>query len=119
MDYFKEAARKIYEDAKKEKRLTEGCSLEDLKQLALRHEGVIQTQTGSLAADSEPMSRSAPHTLNSVDHPFGEREEALAAQAVKILGGERIVSLDTVVGDGRDGVTARFIIPVQYAKAPR
>ncbi len=115
MNYFKEAAQKIHADAKKEKRLTEGCSLEDLKQLSLRHEGVIQTQTGSLAADSEPMSRSAPHTLNSVDHSFGEREEALAAQAVKVLGGERIISLDTVVGDGRNGVTARFIIPVQYA----
>ena len=115
MNYFLKAAIRIYLDAKKEKRLSEGLSLEDLKQLALRHEGVIQTQSGSLAADSEPMSRSAPHTRNNIDHPFGEKEEALAAQAIEVLGREKILSLDTVVGDGRDGVTARFIIPVQYA----
>ena len=62
------------------------------------------------------MSRSAPHTRNSVDHPFGEKEEALARQAVEVLGKERVLSLDTMVGDGRDGVTARFIMPVQYSQ---
>jgi phosphoenolpyruvate carboxykinase (ATP) len=115
MNYFEAAAQRIYREAKADGRLTEGSSLEDLKQLALRHEGVIQTQMGSLAADSEPMSRSAPHTRNSVDHPFGEPEEALAEQAVAMLGREKIVSIDTMVGDGREGITARFIIPVQYA----
>jgi len=116
MNIFKTAAQQIYLSAKKEGRLIEGRSLEELKQLALRHEGVIQTQVGSVAADSEPMSRSAPHTRNSVDHPFGEKEEALARQAVEVLGKERVLSLDTMVGDGRDGVTARFIMPVQYSQ---
>ncbi|MFB3925016.1 MAG: phosphoenolpyruvate carboxykinase [Syntrophales bacterium] len=115
MNSFKQAAQKIYQQAKQERRLIEGCSLSEIKELALRHEGVIQTQIGSIAADSEPMSRSAPHTLNSIDHPFGEKEEALAMKAVEILGREKIVSLDTMVGDGRDGVTARFIVPQQYA----
>ena len=116
MNTFKQAAVKIYNDAKKEKRLIEGRSLEELKQIALRQEGVIQTQFGSVAADSEPMSRSAPHTRNSIDHPFGEAEEKLAQQAVECLARERIISLDTIIGDGRDGVTARFIIPEQYAQ---
>ena len=116
MNIFKTAAQQIYLSAKKEGRLIEGRSLEEIKQFALRHEGVIQTQSGSVAADSEPMSRSAPHTRNSVDHPFGEKEEALARQAVEVLGKERVLSLDTIVGDGRDGVTARFMMPVQYSQ---
>lgn len=116
MHSFKRAAEQIYHTAKKEGRLIEGRSLEELKQLALRQEGVIQTQTGSVAADSEPMSRSAPHTRNSVDHPFAEEEEALAQKAIQVLNRDKIISVDTIVGDGRDGVTARFIIPEQYAQ---
>ncbi|MCK9196448.1 MAG: phosphoenolpyruvate carboxykinase [Syntrophales bacterium] len=116
MDAFNRAARQIYAEALQSNRLIKGRSLEELKQIALRQEGVIQTQFGSVAADSEPMSRSAPHTRNSVDHPFGEAEEALAQQVVAVLGGERIIALDTIIGDGRDGVTARFLIPEQYAQ---
>jgi phosphoenolpyruvate carboxykinase (ATP) len=116
MNTFKRAAEKIYHDAKTEKRLIEGRTLEELKRIALRHEGVIQTQAGSVAADSEPMNRCAPHTFNNIDHPFGEPEERLAKQAVERLSKEKVVCLDTMVGDGRDGVTARFIMPEQYAQ---
>lgn len=116
MNSFKLAAEQIYQKAKAEGRLIDGRSLEELKQLALRQEGVIQTQIGSVAADSEPMSRSAPHTRNSVDHQFGEEEEALARKAIEVLSKDRVISLDTIVGDGRDGVTARFIVPEQYAQ---
>ena len=115
-NYFKRAALKIYQDAKREGRLIEGYTLDQLKDLALRQEGVIQTQIGSVAADSEPMSRSAPHTRNSVDHPFGEDEEQLALEAVEYLGREKVVCLDTIVGDGREGVTARFLMPESYAQ---
>ncbi|MBW1719120.1 MAG: phosphoenolpyruvate carboxykinase, partial [Deltaproteobacteria bacterium] len=114
--YFKKAAIKIYEDAKKEGRLIEGLTLDKFKELAVRQDGVIQTQIGSVAADSEPMSRSAPHTTNNIDHPFGEEEEELALEAVEYLSREQIISLDTIVGDGRDGVTVRFIIPEVYAQ---
>ena len=116
MNFFKLAAKQIYDEAKGDGRLFEGLSLEELKQLSLRQEGVIQTQIGSIAADSEPMSRSAPYTRNSVDHEFGEEEEALANQAVEILGKERVISLDTVVSDSQEGVTTRFIIPEKYAQ---
>ena len=116
MNFFKAAAVKIYEQARREKRLIEGCTLEEIKRLAVRQDGVIQTQMGSVAADSEPMNRSAPHTRNSIDHPFGEPEERLAAQAVDVLSRERVISLDTIIGDGRDGVTARFLIPEPYAQ---
>jgi len=114
MKHFKSAARQIYDDAGKDGRLIEGLTLEELKQLSLGQEGVIQTQIGSIAADSEPMSRSAPHTKNSIDHEFGEEEEALAREAVEVLSKERIVSLDTLVADGKDGITTRFIIQEKY-----
>lgn len=116
MNIFKTAAKRIYQEARRDHRLIEGRSLEELKLIALRQDGVIQTQLGSVAADSEPMNRSAPHTRNSADHPFGEAEERLAQQAVEVLGGERIISLDTIVGDGLDGVTVRFLIPEAYAQ---
>ncbi|NIA08236.1 MAG: phosphoenolpyruvate carboxykinase [Nitrospiraceae bacterium] len=115
-NYFKQAAIKIYKDAKKEGRLIEGLTLDKFKELAMRQEGVIQTQIGSVAADSEPMSRAAPHTTNNIDHPFGEEEEQLALEAVEYLSREQIISLDTIVGDGRDGITARFLIPEPYAQ---
>ncbi|OPY16941.1 MAG: Phosphoenolpyruvate carboxykinase (ATP) [Syntrophus sp. PtaU1.Bin005] len=116
MNIFKAAANQLYETARKEGRLIEGRSLDELKEIALRQEGVIQTQIGSVAADSEPMSRSAPHTRNSVDHPFGEEEAQLAAEMLELLKKETIISLDTFIGDGRDGVSARFLIPEQYAQ---
>jgi len=116
MNIFKSAARQIYEEARRDKRLIEGRSREELKRTALRQDGVVQTQLGSVAADSEPMNRSAPHTRNSVDYPFGEPEEALARQAVDVLGAERVICLDTIVGDGADGVTVRFLLPETYAQ---
>ncbi|HOK06150.1 MAG TPA: phosphoenolpyruvate carboxykinase [Syntrophales bacterium] len=116
MNIFKQAALRIYDEARHQGRLVTGGGLAELKELALSQEGVIQTQLGSVAADSEPMSRSAPHTKNSVDSPFGPEEEALAHQAVEVLGRERIIALDTIIGDGTEGVTARFLIPEQYAQ---
>jgi len=115
-NYFKQAAIKIYRDAKKDGRLIEGLTLDKFKELAVRQEGVIQTQIGSVAADSEPMSRAAPHTTNNIDHPFGEEEEQLALEAVEYLSREHVISLDTIVGDGRDGITARFLIPEVYSQ---
>lgn len=115
-NYFKKAAEQIYCEAKNEGRLIEAKTLEALKEIALRQEGVIQTNLGSVAADSEPMSRSAPHTKNSVDHSFGEVEAQLAAQAVICMNDERVISIDTIIGDGRDGVTARFLMPEQFSQ---
>ncbi|MDQ5987147.1 MAG: Phosphoenolpyruvate carboxykinase (ATP) [Syntrophus sp. SKADARSKE-3] len=116
MHTFKKAASRIFEEARTTGRLITGSSLDDLKRLAVNQEGVIQSQLGSIAADSEPMNRSAPHTKNSADHPFGEAEEALARQAMEIMANKRIIALDTLIGDGVDGVTARFLIPEQYAQ---
>jgi len=112
---FKEAAVKIYNDAKRSGRLIENLGLDQAKAIALTQDGVIETQLGSVAANSEPMSRAAPHTKNSVDSPFGEEEELLAQQAVQALSSEKLISLDVMVGDGKDGASARFLIPLEHA----
>lgn len=114
MKEFIEAPKKIYANAKAEKRLIEGSTLEQLKEIAVRN-GAAEMKTGALAADSEPMSRCAPKTKNSIDSYFGKEEEELAYQAINALSKGKIVSVDAIVGDGRDGVTARFMMPEQYA----
>ncbi|MGV8081297.1 MAG: phosphoenolpyruvate carboxykinase [Syntrophales bacterium] len=116
MNIFTKAAKRIMEEARRDGRLLEGRSLSEIKDIATRQEGVIRTSYGSLASDSEPMNRSAPHTKNSVDDAFGEEEEILAEQAVSCLREERIVSLDVFVGDGRDGVSCRFLVPEPFAQ---
>ncbi len=115
MNFFKTSAQRIYELAGGENRLIEGLSLKELKQLSLENREVAHTKFGSIAADSEPMNRSAPHTKNSEDNPFGPEEQRLADKAVEYLGREKIISLDTIVGDGKEGISARFIIPKQHA----
>lgn len=116
MHSFIEAARRIYQEAREGGRLREGLSLEQIKALALRQEGVVRTQFGSLAADTEPMNRSAPHTKNSIDDQFGEEEDKLAHQAVEVMGNENLVSLDALVGDGKDGITVRLMMPEKYCQ---
>jgi phosphoenolpyruvate carboxykinase (ATP) len=111
---FIEAPRTIYAEAKAEQRLIEGLALAELKALAAKQNGVLETQMRSLAVDSEPMSRSAPKTRNSVDHEFGEEELRLARQAVEASRGYTVVSVDAVVGEA-SGVTVRFLVPEKYA----
>ena len=112
---FKEAALKIYNEAKQNGRLIENFDLGQAKALALTQDGIIETQLGSIAATSEPMSRAAQHTKNSIDDSFGEEEEALAAKAVQMMSTEKVLSLDVMVGDGADGVSARFLMPLAHA----
>jgi len=116
MNTFKKAARQVFEEARRDGRLLEGLSLTEIKDIATRQEDVIRTSFGSLASDSEPMNRAAPHTKNSVDDAFGDEEDALAEQAVSCLRKERIVSLDVFVGDGRDGVSCRFLVPEPFTQ---
>ncbi len=112
---FKEASLKIYNQAKQNGRLIENFDLGQAKALALTQDGIIETQLGSIAATSEPMSRAAQHTKNSVDQVFGEEEEALAAKAVQMMSSEKVLSLDVMVGDGKDGVSTRFLMPLAHA----
>ena len=116
MKEFIQAPKQIYQKAKKQGRLIEGKSLKELKEIASKQNNVILTQMGSISADSEPMSRSAPKTKNSIDDKFGEEERKLANLAEKTLCQERIISLDVPVGESSKGISARFIIPEKYAQ---
>jgi phosphoenolpyruvate carboxykinase (ATP) len=112
---FKEASIRIYEEAKRNGRLIENFDLNQAKALALTQDGIIETQLGSIAANSEPTSRAAVHTKNSVDEAFGEAEEELAAKAIQMMSSDKLLSLDVMVGDGADGVSARFLMPLAHA----
>ena len=39
------------------------------------------------------MSRSAPHTTNNIDHPFGEEEEHLALESIEYMSREKVISV--------------------------
>jgi phosphoenolpyruvate carboxykinase (ATP) len=116
MKEFIEAPKKIYLKAKREKRIIEGGSLSELKEIALKQEGVILTKYGSLSAYSEPQSRVALKTKNSVDHPFKEEEKKLAYLADKYLEKEKIIVIDSLVGNPLNGVSVRFLIPEKFAQ---
>ncbi len=114
MREFIEAPGRIYEEARVDGRLIDGKSFNKLKKIALDQEGVVETQFGSLAVDSEPMSRAAPKTKNNLDYEFGDEERQLALQAVDVLRECRVVCLDAPVGEN-SGVTVRFLLPEKYA----
>ena len=85
------------------------------KALALEEPGVRQTRYGSIYSESEPMSRAAKRTKNNIDSNFGREEHELLEQAKRDLANEELMSIDVVVGDGAEGITARLIVPRQFA----
>ncbi|NLE39670.1 MAG: phosphoenolpyruvate carboxykinase (ATP) [Pirellulaceae bacterium] len=88
---------------------------DQLRALAMEEPGVVVTKYGSIACESEPMSRAAMFTRNNIDTPFGDEEAKLIALAVACLGKEVLVAVDVIVADGSEGVTARLILPKRFA----
>jgi phosphoenolpyruvate carboxykinase (ATP) len=62
------------------------------------------------------MSRAAKRTKNNIDSSFGREEHELLEQAKRALADKEIISIDVVVGDGAEGITARLIVPRQFAQ---
>jgi phosphoenolpyruvate carboxykinase (ATP) len=114
-ELFQETADALFEAARREGRLLHNLPDDELRAMALAEPEVRETTYGSLVVESEPMSRAAMFTQNNVDTPFGEPERKLLADAERRLAGETIVSIDVEVGDGSEGVTARLIVPRQFA----
>ena len=112
---FQQAASAIVETARQNRRLTRNPDVACLKALALEEPEVQQTKYGSIFADSEPMSRAAKRTKNNIDTRFGREEHDLLEQAKRALANERLISIDVVVGDGAEGITARLVIPHRFA----
>ena len=98
LEQFVQAADRVRKKAIDENRLTDNPSAAELRLLLEKEPGARKTIYGNFVAESEPTSRSAMFTKNSVDHPFGEEELKLLAQCERALEKERLISIDSVVG---------------------
>jgi phosphoenolpyruvate carboxykinase (ATP) len=115
LEQFVITANRIWQKAREEKRLTHDPSDGELRKLVEKQPGVKKTMYGNFVAQSEPTSRSAMFTKNSVDHNFGEDELRLLAQCEEDLGKERVISIDRIVGNENSNTTVRLIVPEQFA----
>ncbi len=115
LEQFIQTADRVREKAMEEGRLTDNPSATELRQLVAKEPGVRQTIYGNFVAESEPTSRSAMFTKNSVDHPFGDEELKLLAQCEQALGKERLLSVDSIVGNENSNTTVRLIVPERFA----
>ncbi|MCW4030992.1 MAG: phosphoenolpyruvate carboxykinase (ATP) [Candidatus Bathyarchaeota archaeon] len=88
---------------------------EKVKLLVENESEVKKTIYGNFVAESEPTSRAAMFTQNSVDYPFGEAELQLLAQCEKALAKEKLISIDRIVGNVSSKTIARLIVPTRFA----
>jgi phosphoenolpyruvate carboxykinase (ATP) len=114
LELFYETANRIRDKALAENRLTENPSDKELRYILEREPGIRKTVYGNFVAESEPTSRSAMFTKNSVDHSFGEPEMRFLSQCEASLAKERLISVDCVVGSGDTNTTVRLIVPERF-----
>jgi len=115
LEQFAQTANRIREKAIAENRLIDNPSNETLRRLLEKEPGVRKTIYGNFVAESEPTSRSAMFTKNSVDHHFGRKELKLLDQCEGALAKERLISVDRIVGNKNSETTVRLIVPEQFA----
>ncbi len=114
LNLFAETAKEIYDRAKKENRLIENPSIKKLKILTENEPGVKKSKFGNLVAESEPTSRSAMFTENSIDYEFGDKELNLLKNCKESLSTQKIVSIDRIVGNLQSNITIRLILPLDF-----
>ena len=115
LEQFYQTADRIREKAIAENRLADNPSDKEFRALLEREPGIQKTIYGNYVAESEPSSRSAMFTKNSVDYQFGEEERELLAQCESALARERLICVDRVVGNKSSGTTVRLIVPERFA----
>ncbi len=115
LSQFVQTANRIREKAKSEGRLTDNPSSEVIRTLVEKQPGVRKTMYGNFVAESEPTSRSAMFTKNSVDNSFGQKEQELLAQCEQALAKEKLISVDRTVGNLNSETTVRLIVPERFA----
>ena len=115
LELFVQTADRIREKAMKEGRLADNPSDEELRLSLEKEPGVKKTIYGNFVAESEPSSRSAMFTKNSVDHSFGKVEQKLLAQCEEALAKEKLISIDSIVGNESSETTVRLILPERFA----
>ena len=94
LELFYQTANRIREKALNEKRLVENPSNEKLREILEHEPGIRKTIYGNFVAQSEPTSRSAIFTKNSIDDTFGKQEIKLLAQCEEALAKEKLISVD-------------------------
>jgi len=115
LEEFARTADRIREKAIAENRLLENPSEEELRALVARLPEVRKTVYDNYVAQSEPTSRAAKFTKNSVDSSFGKEEMKLLANCEENLARERLISVDCLVGNERSGTVVRLIVPEKFA----
>lgn len=115
MEEFYKTVNRIREEARKEGRLLDNPPDDVLVSILEKEPGIRKTIYGNFVAESEPTSRSAMFTKNSVDSPFGEDEERLLVQCESILANERLISIDRIVGNSNSDTIVRLIVPERFA----
>jgi phosphoenolpyruvate carboxykinase (ATP) len=115
LEEFARTADRIREKAIAENRLLDNPSDEELRALIEKQPGVRKTIYDNYVAESEPTSRAQAFTQNSVDNPFGKEELELLAQCEKALAQERLISIDSIVGNVNSERVVRLIAPERFA----
>jgi len=112
---FERTALRIREKARAEGRLVDNPDDAELTSILEREPGVRRTVYGNHVAESEPTSRSAIFTKNSVDDVFGDDETQLLAQCEELLSHQRIISVDRIVGSRNSTTSVRLLVPERFA----
>ncbi len=115
LEQFFTTADRIWQKAREDKRLTHNPSDEELRKLVEKEPGVRKTLYENFVAQSEPTSRSAMFTKNSIDHAFGADELRLLAQCEAALGKRKLISTDRIVGNETSNTTVRLLVPERFA----
>jgi len=115
LNQFELVVKRIEEKAWSEGRLLSNPSDSVLKELTGKEPEAKETKYDNFVVESEPTSRAAMFTKNSIDYPFGEEELKLLAQAEKYLSREKLILIDRVVGNENSGISARLIVPERFA----
>ena len=115
LEKFVKTADRVRRKAIEENRLMDNPSDEELRLLMENEPGVRKTIYGNFVAKSEPTSRAAMFTKNSVDYPFGEEELQLLAQCEKALAKEKLISIDRLVSNESSETAVRLIVPERFA----
>jgi phosphoenolpyruvate carboxykinase (ATP) len=115
LEEFIKTADRVRQQAMDKGRLADNPPDDVLRLIIEREPGVKKTIYGNFVAESEPTSRSAMFTKNSIDHPFGEDEKRLLEQCERALSQERLISVDRIVGNAGSNTTVRLIVPERFA----
>jgi phosphoenolpyruvate carboxykinase (ATP) len=114
LELFYQSADRIRKKALVEGRLTDNPSDDELRKMLEREPGTRKTIYGNFVAESEPTSRSAMFTRNSVDSQFGDSERKLLAQCEEVLGRQKLICCDCQVGAANSETTVRLIVPENF-----